>query len=535
MYAPQLINPASERFGRAQAQTLPPPVGGWNDRDALDLMEPQDAVKLKNWFPRTHDVVTRKGYTEYSDTGEAGEIVRSLIEHQDSSTRVLLAGVNNKLFDVSTDPSTPVDKASAITITSDDWRSTEFNGYTKLVNGSDGLFTFDGTTLTDRTSGWTLSGAPAGVTKAGLRDVMTFKSRLYFMATNAAGFFYGGVGEVTGGTATYFDLSQIGQQGGYLAAFSFITQDGGDGVDDLAVFIMSSGDVMIYSGSNPGDATDWALLGVFQIGAPIDRMIQKIGSDVVVITQDGFLPLTKVLAFGRTKEQGLGLSDKIIGAASNAVRQYGGNVYWAIQPYFKGDMLIINVPISGTTIEQYVMNFDTQAWCSFDYPAYSWGTLNDDIYFGGSDGKIYQADSGNTDNGAAITVDGQQAWTYLGSRERLKLFVNVRPILSSATVPIVDLGLGVDFGPARISAAAAISSTTTGGLWGDKETAVGGKWGDKETAVGAKWSGGENTYAEWQSVNGMGYAGSLRVRASLTSDPIQWRSSVYVSIPGGLL
>ena len=107
MFARGLMSPAAERFGRAQVATLPPPVGGWNDRDSLDQMQAMDAVDLKNWFPRTHDIVMRKGYAEYADTGETGQTVESLHEHHGSSSSTLLAGVNNKLFDVSTNPAAP--------------------------------------------------------------------------------------------------------------------------------------------------------------------------------------------------------------------------------------------------------------------------------------------------------------------------------------------------------------------------------------------------------------------------------------------
>jgi len=535
MFARGLINPASERFGRAQVATLPPPVGGWNDRDSLDQMQAMDAVDLKNWFPRTHDVVMRKGYAPYADTGETGQTIEALHEHHGATSSILLAGVNNKLFDVSSDPTTPSDVAAAVSITGNDWRGTEYNGLSALVNGANGIFTYDGNTFSDRTGSWSAAGGPAGVTLSDFRDVMTIKSRLYFMARGATGFFYGGVGEINGGTANYFDLSQIGSKGGHLAAFSSITQDGGDGVDDLAVFVMSSGDVMIYAGSNPGDANDWSLVGVFQIGEPVDRMAVKIGSDVIVITKDGFLPLTRVLPFGRSKDQGLALSDKIVGAASTAVRQYGANAFWAIQPYFKGDMLIINVPISSNTIEQYVMNFDTGAWTRFDYPARCWSTFGGDIYFGGNDGKVYLADSGLSDDGAAITADGQQAWTYLGSRERVKLFTNVRPTLSGVVTPFVDLGLGVDFDRPLISGKATLIDAVDSGKWGDKESATGGKWGDKETATGAKWGGGRNITKSWQSVTGMGYAASLRIRATSPADQVEWKSTTYIYLPGGLM
>lgn len=55
---------------------------------------------------------------------------------------------------------------------------------------------------------------------------------------------------VTGAT-TEFKLAGIPTRGGNLVAIDSITKDGGDGVDDLICFFMSSGDVLIYTGTDP--------------------------------------------------------------------------------------------------------------------------------------------------------------------------------------------------------------------------------------------------------------------------------------------
>ncbi len=51
---------------RSKSASLPPPVGGLNARDSIANMEPEDALLLDNWFPRTTDVAVRKGYTAFS-------------------------------------------------------------------------------------------------------------------------------------------------------------------------------------------------------------------------------------------------------------------------------------------------------------------------------------------------------------------------------------------------------------------------------------------------------------------------------------
>ena len=45
---------------------LPAPTGGWNARDVLSEMAPNDAVILENWFPSTTSVNQRYGYSEWA-------------------------------------------------------------------------------------------------------------------------------------------------------------------------------------------------------------------------------------------------------------------------------------------------------------------------------------------------------------------------------------------------------------------------------------------------------------------------------------
>ena len=50
----------------ATTTSIPAPTGGWNARDSLANMSPNDAVQLVNWYPTPTDVTLRKGYTKVS-------------------------------------------------------------------------------------------------------------------------------------------------------------------------------------------------------------------------------------------------------------------------------------------------------------------------------------------------------------------------------------------------------------------------------------------------------------------------------------
>ena len=67
---------AMVRQGRARkssSRSITAPVGGWNARDSIAAMNVADAVIMDNFFPRTTDVMVRKGYTDWA-TGMAIDI-----------------------------------------------------------------------------------------------------------------------------------------------------------------------------------------------------------------------------------------------------------------------------------------------------------------------------------------------------------------------------------------------------------------------------------------------------------------------------
>ena len=193
------------------------------------------------------------------------------------------------------------------------------------------------------------------------------------------------------GTLTKFSLSRVGHFGGNLLAMGTWTQDGGDGIDDLAAFIMTSGEVIVYAGGDPGDATDWALVGIYRIGLPLhQRAILKTGGDLIIATIDDYVSLSGVLRTGQ-----VGNASKLSGAVTVAATDSGqGSFGWQATLYRKGNMILFNVPESSGTYKQHVINTLTGAACRFtDMDANCWGIYNGDLYFGSSGGIVYKAES----------------------------------------------------------------------------------------------------------------------------------------------
>ena len=178
---------------------------------------------------------------------------------------------------------------------------------------------------------------------------------------------------------------------------------------------------------------------------------------MIVITEDGYIPLLPFLLTGRTETQ-LSLSDKINPEVSNQVAENRDEFGWQAIYYPPAKWLLINVP--GANV-QHAQNTQTSAWCQFrGMPALCWGQYDNKIYFGGKGGKVNQADTGGVDVDDPIIGEVQYAFNYLGSKHG-KQFKQMRPLIESTGRVEVAVGIAVDFGEAIITARPSITSGGT--------------------------------------------------------------------------
>jgi hypothetical protein len=353
--------------------------------------------------------------------------------------------------------------------------------------------------------------------------VNLFKERLYFVEENTLNFWYLPVDSING-AVTKFPLGGIFKNGGYLQAMGTWTIDAGYGVDDLAVFVTSNGEVAVYKGSNPSDPTDWSLIGIWNIGSTFARKcVFKYGGDILLLTQQGLVPLSAGLQSTRLDPR-VNITDKIFYAISQAADNYSSNFGWQVNYLAKYNMLILNVPVTGGT-EQYVMHNITKSWCRFtNISANCWEMSNEDMYFGGT-GFVARFYDSFADAGTNIKGFVQQAYSYFESRGQQKRFTLVRPILQTDNgVPTVLCGLSTDYETvdltSQISFNPAILQT--------------GEW-DLDVWDNANWGGGLVTSKFWQGVTGIGYAGSISMNVASQGIEFHWASTDFVMERGGVI
>lgn len=509
------LRPNPRQQQKAHVSSLPSPVGGWNARDSVAAMAPTDAVIMDNWFPDTDYCKVRNGYTNHV-TGITGQ-VETLMQYSSGAARKLFAAATTAIYDVT---SAGTVGAAVVTAQSNArWQHANFGTsggqFMIIVNGADTPQNYNGTV-------WATTPAITVAVPTTFIHVNVFKTRLFFIEKNSLNAWYLPVASI-GGAAAKLDFSSICRLGGSLTAMATWSLDGGTGLDDYAVWITSEGEVIVYKGTDPSAAATWALVGVYRMGRPIGRRcFFKIGSDVVFITTDGFVLLSKALLSDRAQPQ-IALSDKIVNVANLAANTYGGNFGWQAMLYPKGKMGIFNVPlVEGSLSHQYVMNTQTGAWCRFiGWNANCWELYDENVYFG-TNGKVCRADYGSVDDTSNIATEVKQAYNYFGAPGRLKRFTMARPVLLSDGAPGVSMIINVDFEDQSPLSEPSYSGSA-GSLWNVAFWDV------------ALWAGSLLTKRDWQSLFAVGYAGSFRMKTTSKNILIQWAATDVVMEYGGVL
>jgi hypothetical protein len=363
-----------------------------------------------------------------------------------------------------------------------------------------------------------------GVNSNTFVNVNLFKNRLYFCKNNSLSFWYLDVLSISG-AATEFPLGAIFRNGGYLQAMGTWTLDAGYGVDDFAVYVSSMGEIIVYQGTNPNNATEWAMKGLWQMGQTFSRRcFFKWGGDLLLLSQDGLAPLTAALQSDRLDPR-INLTDKIYFAVSQAASLYYANFGWQINYLAESNMLILNIP-TDNGIEQYVMNTINKSWARFTGISANCFVVagDENMYFGGN-GYVGQFFTSNSDNGSNINGTCQQAYNYFGTPGQLKRFTLVRPIFQTDSgVPTVLCGISTDFDTQPLVNQIAFNPATI-------KTAV---W-DTSKWDQAQWGGGLITTKYWQGVTGLGFSASINLNVASQNIDFRWASVDYVMEAGGVL
>lgn len=410
--------------------------------------------------------------------------------------------VTGMLTNASTTPDT-----SGLTLgtgfTNGRWQTAMFLSNLFFCNGSDTPQVYNGTSLAN----WT--GNAVGLTPTAVYGSNIYRNRLWVWQKNAQSVWYSAT-DTIGGTYTQFNLYDVGFFGGNLIGCATFTHDGGNGPDDYICFVMSSGQVLVYSGD---PASTFSIVGVFQTGLPLDvRTVTQFGGDVLIGTVNDYVLLSQILSASY-------IPSKVSGAVQTAAALYASNTGWQTISWSKGALLLVNIPTTSATFDQHVFNTVTGAWTRYtNIPSYCWCVFNGDLYFGAGDGCIYKAETGNDDNGAVISGDVTQAFSSLGVNGRM-LVRGYRPVIQADGALTYNSGISYDFQTTPVTQTT--SSVQSGPFWNQTpwNTSL---WGQAAAII-----------QDWKTGFGRGYQAAVRLVIQTSDQNVYWYRTDFLIEPGG--
>jgi hypothetical protein len=469
---PQLMAKSPFPLPDVVTKVIPAPTEGWDAISPLASMDPKRAPILNNWVCRPGWIELRQGFTPWSWVG-SDVAVESLLVYESPTQEKLFAAAGSVIYETSQlgqyDP-------VLSSLSSARWEYVNFTPAAaatviQLVNGLDQLRQYDG-------SSWStpsISGLPAGLNTSAIVNIYAQKRRLWYILGDGSGgrstiAAFMPTDAISGAIGGTIDFGALWTEGGFLVAMSDWTIDGGSGPQDYAAFISSNGQLTIYAGTDPTSATNWSLVGTFNLSPPIsNRCMTKVGSDVAVITQQGIVPLSQALPYDPSADRSVSITARIQNTMAQYTIQARDNFGWQVLSYPGQQLAIVNVPLTENLQQvQLIMNALTGAWSQFlGWNANVFAVFQDSLYFGGNDGTINLAYSGGLDLTSPIIADMQCAFNWFDDPGRIKRISMVQPlmiangtvtpamsvdedfVISTATAPITILGGTIVWDTAR--------------------------------------------------------------------------------------
>lgn len=518
---------------RSNVINIDAPVEGWNAFDSLDNMPPTAAIVLDNLIPGPGRVQTRPGTFEYYDlgTGVPCETVASL--HSANESKLVAASAGG-VWDI-TDPTVVQVLAAAQaseelappgTFSNDRWQTSNFrkadeNGILIMCNGVDITQVYDPTKIAPDKFKPVLD--DLGVV-ADFIGVEVFKGRCYYWKDNDDAFYYTDAGAYQG-DFNRFPLGAFVQKGGKLVQITTWTQqDSGDGRDDFLVFVFDTGEILVYQGDDPGGIGFFEMVGRYNTAPVLSvRGNDKYGSDVIVMTKDGYVDLSSIIQQGRTSDVpqfSRLIHDAIVKETSIRSGLFG----WDCRLFSRAGLFLFNVPLSNNSFDQHVYNTVTQRWCRFKDINVNCLAVHQERLFGGTqDGRIVAMLEGTSDEGQPISFTALYAFNPLGDPGNNKAMTAAQVLTTHSSPDYIQMTGYSDFAVPVITPVQ-VPADETQASWSidpaQPAQPIGSYWDEDFWATG-----GTFTTKGWQNVSAYGYSVALLVRFAKVNSAVSWRST----------
>lgn len=472
----------NSRQRRTSVEVFPAPSKGWVQSGNIVSASRDQAEVLDNIWPTAQGGRLRGGIVEYADCEEA--IERLFVYSSGTASTMFAAGAND-IFNT-TAPTTSVRGS----LSNGDWSTAQIStaGGVFLVgaNGADAVFNYNGSAFSTPTIN--------NVSSDDLSQVWLFKERLFFVEKNTQSAWYLPVQSIAGDAAE-IPLGSVFRQGGALLFGATWSLDSGSGLDDVCLFVSTNGEIAVYEGTDPSSASTWSLVGVYEIGRPIDKhAFFKAGGDLAIITSDGIVSVAEALRKDRAALQAVAITYPIEDAWKAAIAKGTGARPISATLWQSQTLLTVSTSEStGGLPVAFTANARTGAWArTTGWDIQCQAIFNDQLYFADAAGVVFRADVGGTDNGTSYTG------VYVPK------FSNAANVRSGHSVGVTyrapasltfDLDMHSDYQITGLTVPQSVNYSA-GDVWGT------GVWGT--FAWGSEL--GSETFTEWQFGTAVGYA-----------------------------
>jgi hypothetical protein len=427
---------------RAIAVDIPPPAGGLDTFTHPAVLDESAATVFENWFTEGSKVQVRSGYEKRFQIDPSA--APSLMSLEIGSGSVLLAAAGGKITRLSTGAVLESGFAS------DRWIAATQSGYLFMVNGSAARL-FSGAAL----SVPNLTGA--ATTWDGC---VAHNERIYLWKTGSTDFWYLDPAAIQG-RVSKFPLGNLGNVRGGIAQIATWTYDAGHGANDILVILTEKGDVILYEGIDPGDPADWRLTGRYKVAAPVPggRCAVKVGADLAVMTQEGVLSMTGIMAGEREAISTRAYSQIVHPTAADLGRITTAAVGQAIADP-AGRMVVFNYTSATGAPVQLVRSVSSGRWSMFTgIPAVAWAEFQNRLWFLTATGEVNLFWEGSDDNGAEIWARYESGRLLMAAGEQFNL-VWVKPVLKAPAGVNIAMAAAGDFDGAVLPAFDALDPET---------------------------------------------------------------------------
>jgi hypothetical protein len=404
------------------ALTIPAPTRGLVESENLAFMQPGAAVLQDNWLPTMRGAKLRGGCERWCVLPETTPIISSF-EYISANVQKMFVGNATKLYDVTSSTAVAIKtgQASGNYVAA---QMSNMSGDHMLVanEAGDYLLHFDGTTWTTfNTSQITTDPAvtppPTCATGHNLTYVWKYRNRLFFIEGGSMNAWYLDI-DAYQGVLKLVPLSGAASKGGKLIFGATWSLDAGDGTDEKCVFGTSEGELLIFTGTNPGDINNWRQEGRYYASAPMGMNAHmSVGGDLLLATVDGIIPISSAITKDATQLELAAITVNIKNTWRKEVAAKR-TLPWTMKKWDDFGGIFVTWP-GGNPGNRYcaIANIATGAWARcLGWDATCFLRMRGDMFFGTQDGIVMQADRTGYDDGKPYVATLVSGWGALQSR-----------------------------------------------------------------------------------------------------------------------